>query len=388
MARTPIPKEYLQAIARYGPSVAGVAKQYGISGEALLAKVLQGESGFQQGRTSSAGAKGPAQFTAGSRATAMQKFGVDPWADVDQAVHGEALHLRGKINGSPGLEGYNPGMASYPQYILGQRVGDVRGAIGRRGGGAGAAVGGGPVPPAVAPAPSSPSSTVEPGGTGLAGMVAERMAQQRPQPAPSSGLQAPSFAARPAVAGGGQVPMSSPPARQASIADLVAQASQMQGDVGSVPPAPPVAAAAPGAAPAHAHSGGRVRFAQGVPSKVQPVLADFLAGLAGRTRGGITVGTTTNHNRLVAGTNRVSEHFTGNAADLPAKGRAGDLIAAHALVQAGVPWKRAVAMARQGSASAPGGVWDIPQPGGGRVQVIWKSMAGGNHFNHVHVGAH
>jgi hypothetical protein len=57
-------------------------------------------------------------------------------------------------------------------------------------------------------------------------------------------------------------------------------------------------------------------------------------------------------------------------------------------VQAGVPWKRAVAMARQGSASAPGGVWDIPQPGGGRVQMIWKSMAGGNHFNHVHVGAH
>jgi hypothetical protein len=385
MARTPIPKEYLQAIARYGPSVAGVAKQYGISGEALLAKVLQGESGFQQGRTSSAGAKGPAQFTAGSRATAMQKYGVDPWADVDQAVHGEALHLRGKINGSPGLEGYNPGMASYPRYILGQRVGDVRGQIGR-GGDAGAAVGGPGVPSAVAPAPLS---TVEPGGTGLAGMVAERMALQRPQPAPSSGLQAPSFAARPVVAGGGQVPMSSPPTRQASIADLVAQASQMQGDVGSVPLSPPVASAAPGGAQVASHvAGGKVRFARGTPANVQPALLDFLQGLAGRTRGGITVGTTTNHNRLVAGTNRVSEHFTGNAADLPATGKAGDLIAAHALVQAGVPWKRAVAMARQGSASAPGGVWDIPQPGGGRVQVIWKSMAGGNHFNHVHVGAH
>jgi hypothetical protein len=377
MARTPIPKEYLQAIARYGPSVAGVARQYGISGEALLAKVLQGESGFQQGRTSSAGAKGPAQFTAGSRATAIQKYGVDPWADVDQAVHGEALHLRGKINGSPGLQGYNPGMASYPRYILGQQVGDVRGQIGR-GGGAGAAVGGPGVPSAVAPAPSS---TVEPGGTGLAGMVAERMALQRPQPAPSSGLQAPSFAARPAVAGGGQVPMSSPPTRQASIADLVAQASQMQGDVGSVPSAPPVASAAPGAAPGAAHSGGKVRFAQGVPSKVQPVLADFLAGLAGRTRGGITVGTTTNHNRYVAGTTRQSEHYTGNAADIPATGKAGDLIAAHALAQAGVPWKRAVAMARQG------GVFNIDQPGGGRVQILWRTNVGGNHFNHVHVGA-
>lgn len=374
MARTPIPKEYLQAIARYGPSVAGVARQYGISGEALLAKVLQGESGFQQGRTSSAGAKGPAQFTAGSRATAMQKYGVDPWADVDQAVHGEALHLRGKINGSPGLEGYNPGMASYPRYILGQRVGDVRGAIGRRGG-AGAAVGGPGVPSAVAPAPSS---TVEPGGTGLAGMVAERMARQRPQPAPSSGVQAPSFAARPAVAGGGQVPMSSPPARQASIADLVAQASQMQGDVGSVPSAPPVASAAPGAAPGAPRAvRGAVRFAPGVPTKIDPALLRIVQGFAGHVRAPITVGTTTNHSRYVAGTNRISEHTVGRAVDIPAAGKQLTQYGAHALVEAGVPWKQAQQMAAQG------GIFNIDQRDGARIQVIVNTDG---HHDHLHIG--
>jgi murein DD-endopeptidase MepM/ murein hydrolase activator NlpD len=64
----------------------------------------------------------------GSRQIALDKYGVDPWSrDPDQAVHAAALHLRGLINGSKGLEGYNPGMPTYPQYILGQKVGNVRG---------------------------------------------------------------------------------------------------------------------------------------------------------------------------------------------------------------------------------------------------------------------
>jgi hypothetical protein len=61
----------------------------------------------------------------GSRQTAIDRYGIDPWRSADEAVHAAALHLRGKINGSKGLEGYNPGMPTYPQYILDQKVGDV-----------------------------------------------------------------------------------------------------------------------------------------------------------------------------------------------------------------------------------------------------------------------
>lgn len=120
-----IPSAYIEAINRYGPKVAGIAKGYGISGEALLAKLLKGESGFRMDAVSSAGARGAAQFMPGSRRIAMEKFGVDPWASPDQAVQGAVLHLLGKINGSKGLRGYNPGDPNYTKYILGQKVGSI-----------------------------------------------------------------------------------------------------------------------------------------------------------------------------------------------------------------------------------------------------------------------
>jgi hypothetical protein len=127
--------QVLAAIAKYGPSVQALAeKRYGISGEALLAKLAQGESGAisdptaARNKVSSAGARGWTQFMPGSRREAISKYGIDPWASPDAAFHAASLHLRGKINGSTGLEGYNPGSSSYPAYILGQHVGDVHGA--------------------------------------------------------------------------------------------------------------------------------------------------------------------------------------------------------------------------------------------------------------------
>jgi hypothetical protein len=119
-------KQTIAAVQKYGPTVQAVAKQYGISGAALLAKLVEGESGDNPDAVSSVGAKGRAQFMPDSRQTAIQKYGVDPWShDPDQAVHAAALHLRGLINGSKGLAGYNPGDPSYTGYILGQKVGDV-----------------------------------------------------------------------------------------------------------------------------------------------------------------------------------------------------------------------------------------------------------------------
>lgn len=121
----------LAAVQRYGPTVNGIAKEYGLTGDALLAKLVMGESGDRGDAVSSAGARAWTQFTAGSRKVAMDKYGIDPWADVDQAVHAASLHLRGKINGSTGLKGYNPGDPSYTNYILGQKVGNVAGGASR-----------------------------------------------------------------------------------------------------------------------------------------------------------------------------------------------------------------------------------------------------------------
>jgi hypothetical protein len=119
-------KKTIAAVQKYGPSVDDIAKQYGVSGAALLAKLVEGESHDDPDAVSSAGARGRTQFMPESRATVLQKYGVDPWSrDPDQAVHAAALHLRGLVNGSKGLTGYNPGDPSYPGYILGQNVGDV-----------------------------------------------------------------------------------------------------------------------------------------------------------------------------------------------------------------------------------------------------------------------
>lgn len=134
-----------RAADRYGASVDHIAGRYTnpvtgkrLSGAALLLKVAQGEASAltsDKARTdvSSAGARGWLQFMPSSRAVAIKKYGVDPWRSPEEAVHAAALHLRGKINGKTGLEGYNPGMASYPDYILGQRVGATHEASGSGG---------------------------------------------------------------------------------------------------------------------------------------------------------------------------------------------------------------------------------------------------------------
>lgn len=104
--------------------------------------------------------------------------------------------------------------------------------------------------------------------------------------------------------------------------------------------------------------------------------------LSDMTRSGrsVKVGTGTNHNRMTLSGN-VSDHWSGNAADLPTSGSQGDLIAAHAIKSAsGKSWSEALAMARKG------GVFNFQTKKYGRVQVLWKTNVGGNHFNHVHVG--
>ena len=95
----------------------------------------------------------------------------------------------------------------------------------------------------------------------------------------------------------------------------------------------------------------------------------------------LTISTGTNHNQFVVNTNRESQHWQGNAADIayghgtgpdnvdPALTRLGR----SALIAAGMPAKEA--------AKQFGGVFNV-----GGWNILFNTGVGGNHYNHLHVG--
>lgn len=215
----------LQAAAKYGPSLDHIASRYinpvtgkRLTGAALLAKVVSGESSFNRDSVSSVGARGLAQFMPGSRAVAISRFGVDPWRSADEAVHAAALHLRGKINGSTGLEGYNPGGGqTYVDYILRQKVGSLPG---HGAGGGGRRSGGGSTRPAVTTSSGAGSTVVASSPDLTPVSLADKLtAQQEQLVAPEITMPAlPAFAAKP-VLPKGYTPLEAgaPPAAQPQL---------------------------------------------------------------------------------------------------------------------------------------------------------------------------
>lgn len=408
-------QQILDAIAKYGPSVDHIAAQYTnpytgqkLSGKALIAKLLQGESRaltdpeYARGAVSKAGAKKWGQFMPGTRQDAISRFGIDPWRSIDEAVHATALHLRGKINGSTGLQGYNPGDPSYTTYILGQKVGHIAGrALTPVTGGAD--VGGAPsaAPGLASVSSSAPSGLLDaPTGTGITQALAVRPVAQ------SAGVAAPAFAAGPRMApgamqipaGGGPQPapeLQLPEPTQAQLPEPATVTVQGGDGVGLSGDA---AAGAGGAMPQERGTvAGKVVVAPGAERAghgLQRPILGFLHGLSAASGREVDVTTGTNHNQYVVGTTRESDHWTGNAADLgvggdarqsSAAGKKGDLIAAHAIQLAsqqsgqGVTFAEALRMAKRG------GIFNF-QTKAGRVQVLWRTLEGGNHYNHVHVG--
>lgn len=123
-----------------------------------------------------------------------------------------------------------------------------------------------------------------------------------------------------------------------------------------------------------------------------PEMGAFMSAMAKLLPRPPIVTTGTEHSQVTKDGN-VSDHYAGNGVDLgsvrngfPATGGGyGDTIAAAALITAGVPRDRAAQIARSGTAPLPGGTWRGVH-GGLRIQIIWKSDTGGNHFNHVHIG--
>ena len=134
---------------------------------------------------------------------------------------------------------------------------------------------------------------------------------------------------------------------------------------------------------------GKVQIAPGanLPGKpITPETMTYLARVAGIYGKPLIVTTGTNHSYLtVNGT--VSDHSSGHAADIGMAANGGtddspigDRIATACLIAAGDPPDQAAAEARGG------GLW-TREHDGLRIQCIWKTYEGGNHHNHVHVGA-
>ena len=150
----------------------------------------------------------------------------------------------------------------------------------------------------------------------------------------------------------------------------------------------------PGGAPAPCDASangvpGRVRIAPGanLPGRpIGPATLAFLGRVAGIYGRPLTVTTGTNHSRYtVSGT--VSDHFDGHAADIGMAANGGtddspigDRIMTACLSAAGEPPLHAAALAKTG------GLYTLEHDGL-RIQCIWKTDAGGNHHNHVHIGA-
>jgi hypothetical protein len=120
---------------------------------------------------------------------------------------------------------------------------------------------------------------------------------------------------------------------------------------------------------------------------IQPMTLEFVGRMAALIDRPIIITTGTNHKKLAA-RGKVSDHFSGHAADIGMAanggtndGPVGDRIMEAALRVAGKPIATAHAEAHAG------GLFNVTHDGM-RVQAIWKTDGPGigNHHDHVHVG--
>jgi hypothetical protein len=180
----------------------------------------------------------------------------------------------------------------------------------------------------------------------------------------------------------------------ANYADEVMARAELYGFVGGTATddaGPPVADSAGGGCNGVAIAAGDGEFtvdpgANRPGANLAPELVGFVRRMAEFLPHPPIVTTGTNHSPTTT-SGRPSDHWTGNAADFgssrngfPASGGGyGDQIARAAFLAAGEPIAAARANARRG------GLFTI-QRGGLLIQIIWKTLEGGDHYDHVHIG--
>lgn len=336
-----------RAIVKYAPLYDRQARsKYGISGRQLLAKLITGESGGRANAESKAGARGRAQFMPGTRAIAIEKYGIDPWRSADEAVHAAVLHLQGKLTGAKGLEGYNPGGGQqYVHYILGQNV-----EIPKNGGSVKRNING--------PPPIYANTSVRTKD------ATENFDKAGYQDALRKALLARLLENRP----GGSVLLRT---------GLISPEIPQRGDFLSTTPKHRTVGVGPGALAeggrgAATGLSGRVRITGSNPRRLKRPVIRFLHELAGITGQTITGDSGASHSKFTVNGN-VSQHFTGDAVDIPASGKELIRLGQEALIIAGMSPKEA--------RKQKGGLYNV-----NGHQVIFNTYEGGNHTNHLHYG--
>lgn len=364
------------------------ARRYGLD-PAIFERQIGAESGFKPNARSGAGALGIAQITPAT-AKAWGVNPLDPRAALDAAAKNMAGYVRRyggyenalrAYNAGPGAIERSHGYAETNRYVSQILHGRDPGTVGTPSRSA--------PPRPVSSSPGTPASlSTEQGGDPLAGLAGLLSSPTPATPAPVA-LAAPADSAAKYLRMAGQTLDPTVPVQQpaepsaASLADLL-------GPETTVTPGTPThgTAPAPNGSPSPSPASGMVRFSPGARTGVQSPLVDFLSRVSGTTRQPLVVTTgKAGHRRNVAGTNRVSEHTYGLAADLgsvangfPVNGSGGTNIAAHAIRTAdpSLSWAQARRIADQG------GIHNIQTPDG-RVQVIWRAPDG-SHRDHVHIG--
>jgi hypothetical protein len=201
-------------------------------------------------------------------------------------------------------------------------------------------------------------------------------------------------AASPAAVSSARMPMAETAAdlsrRRQVIVDMMTAdnpnnpmiATMSSSPVFTPPPAPKAAKTpkvAPKAAPRAPATAGNISFSPGADRagmKTNAAVKALLAAVAGKAGRTLVVGTGTNHSQMTTSGN-VSDHWSGNAVDVPASGEALTRLGRQALVAAGMPWSQAKKI--------NGGLFNLTYRGK-RAQIIFNTNTGGNHYNHLHVG--
>lgn len=223
----------------------------------------------------------------------------------------------------------------------------------------------------------------EPGGEGVAALLASMQAQ-RPSFA-GTPPQAP-FSARRYLSlpkGYPGIETSGPPQRGASISDLIAASTALGKDGLPMPESVPNFYAGNNDRPPDrprrgvgSWEGGSVKIAPGADRpgvRTGKGILRFARKVSSQFGGPLTVGTGTHHSQFTVDGN-VSQHWSGDAVDIPARGKRLIRMGQAALIAAGMPERRA--------RTIRGGLFNV----GGR-QIIFNTNKGGDHYDHLHLGA-
>lgn len=193
------------------------------------------------------------------------------------------------------------------------------------------------------------------------------------QGAPKSNLQQPQGGAP----GSGFQPTRVDPAgfQPTNLGDLLASmAATRSGSSTSAPSAPTAGGGDTGDL---AGGKGDFKVSGPNPKRIQSYVSNFMGRVADVFGHPITGSDGTGHSKYTVNGN-VSEHFTGSAVDNPAKGATLTRMGQAALIAAGMDPSKA----RQ----QKGGLYNIYGKDGTRYQIIFNTMEGGNHWDHLHVG--